>query len=937
MKRIAAALAAAVALGLSGAAFAQGGAPAGPLPSAGGGKPECSSVEDRGRASLVLLADVFQADVKGWSDGVTKAPSCPRSIANPIGDCIGWVPPPGANVGSTVEQQCLQRWVSAHSSADDAALLAECEVSNGASARQTMLSAAKRLSQEQEWSVAVFGRMMDGTIGGTGQGLPAQLSEGQYQQACEPILAIVDNLGGKAKAIATRMAADEKKAAAQKAAKEKEDAERVKEGICKWVENAGWNQRMSSTANMPRYSLVCASPKKGGGKMPRHAPGNGNSRHNGKGTTSNTAPVPSAAQPAQMSSFADTTSYLMVPSQDAGDMYLDGAEKEKVCWPETEGGGCRLLALKVVSSVGAKDQANVGKVQGNYISIVDYTDPNDIFQQTFPAVSGSHDFYLDDRDSQHLKYHFKIDIDQDGGITLSRVDTKPLTKKKGFWGSIENFFGGLLHGETATPVAYTSAAQLYSDRNDEIKNRPATQITLGGQKFHIISQGGPHGCLLFFAVGSDGSLLAGPNDEAPGYKPDLMACVNHVGGDGMSEMIGGPQCLGTYPNSGDLEKSYSIEWEPQSASAGTNFKIIPLAAPQTGACQPPQPKGDGTKPDDKKPDGPQTPTQPANGKCASGEVLQGGQCCPSGTALQGDQCVQPDSGQNQCEFKLNGENASDNDKIKVKDLSDGYSLYVKGNGQYYSSYICKGGALFDVLGLVDGGFGQSANGEIGVTVVNAQSDSGVKPQSLADITIHSGKDAAEQTMPEYYARTQDGQSLQVFNDFPLVAKITFIQNTKSGMTIYNLPSDVLTGVAAPKGQAALGDKANSIEMVDPGSKAVAELDVYPHGGSVEAAVKNAVDNYLKNADQEKVTALRSDENGILEKQLSKIPGDAIVEIYLQGRSVSGATGCSPAVGASYSEGGKQVDKTLVDYEFAHASGGRSVTLVPFMARCEPKK
>jgi len=621
--------------------------------------------------------------------------------------------------------------------------------------------------------------------------------------------------------------------------------------------------------------------------------------------------------------------YLDVPSQDAQDMYLEGAEKETVQWPETEGGGERKLAIKVISSVlgAAENNMAAGTVMQNYIAVVDYTDPQDIFQKTFLAASGSHDFYLDDRDPEHMKYHFKLDVGQDGGIVLSRVDTKPSVKKKGFLGKIENFVGGLLHGKTATPVVYTSVAQLYVDRDDEIQNRPAAQISLNvenyAQNFNVISQGGPRGCLLFFAMANDGrTILEGPDGEAPGYKPNLMACVNHAEGGGMTAMESGPQCLGTFAR-GSESQSYSIQWMPQSASAGNDFQIVQLSKSNDPPCNVPPPK---------KPSGSTTPGgKPAPGTPGNKPAPPDSNGkCPSGTELQGDKCVPLNSAQNECNYNLNGKDASGNDKMEVGDMDDGYALYVGPqtlplkNGytiKAYQSYICNGGSLVQIPGIVYGF--QSGGDEMSVSAYGAQYSGGVSPQDFADMTVSASKnDKANKHFSENFINLKSGQSLE-FSPYMHADQI------------YNFPAGDF-GPSAPQKALLSQNAANSIETIDPVRKDVIELDVYPRGGDVAAAVKRAIDNHLQKADPEKVGALQRDEDGVLEKQLSKLPADAVVEIHLQGgQTASGATGCSPAVGASYSSGGKQVDKTIVDYKFSSVSGGQNVTLSPFMARCEP--
>ncbi len=652
---------------------------------------------------------------------------------------------------------------------------------------------------------------------------------------------------------------------------------------------------------------------------------------------------------ASMSSLADTTSYVMVPEQDAGDMYLAGAEKETVCLPPAQGGKCWKLALKVVSSVGAADQAGVGKVGDNYIAVVDYTNPEHITQVTFPDVvcnpAGSSPCNSFDLSGEGKKYKFSLGRDDDGGLTIFRADSGPATrppKKKGFWGGIENLFNdvkydvaSMLHGTTLTPVAYTSTAQLYMDRNDEIQNRPTAQVTLGGQKFNIISQGGPRGCLLFFAVGADGGPMTTNDGEYPGYKPNMMACVNQAEPDGVPQMISGPQCLGSFPH-GDQRDTYSIQWLPHSAGGiGSDYKINKIPE-GTGACAPPDPAG--SKPD--KPSGPASnpgtnPTPASNNQCQSGEVLQGktGKCCPSGEQLSADekQCVTPDSGQNQCEYNLNGENASGNAKMKVRDLGDGYALYLgtydAGQGtKLYQSYVCDESRMIQVPGVVSGNV-QSKNGEISITAYNLGYDGSVSPKDFADMTpFPAASDVAKKGFPEDFVKLKDGHDLE----FSKYNQGSNAQMSKA--QIYNLPEDDF-GTSAPKKALLSQNVASSIVAIDPLRNEVSEIDVYPRGGSVTAAVRNAINNQLQNMDKDQAAALQNDKNGVLKDSLGLLPSDASVEIhFVSGQNASQATGCSPAVTASYSAKGKTVSKTLVDYQF----GKPAVTLSPFMARCEPK-
>ncbi|MDE2314100.1 MAG: hypothetical protein KGL04_07990 [Elusimicrobia bacterium] len=441
----------------------------------------------------------------------------------------------------------------------------------------------------------------------------------------------------------------------------------------------------------------------------------------------------------QMSSFADTTSYLMVPEQDASDMYLDGAEKETVCVSPAEGGKCWKLALKVVSSVGAgKAGAVVGE---NYIAVVDYTNPGHIAQVTFPAgvacdpggsSSGGSRCNSFDLGGGGKKYKFNLGVGQDGGITIFRADTGPLTrppKEKGFWGGLVNLFNdvkygvaGMFHGTTLTPVAYTSTAQLYLDRNDEVQNRPATQITLDGQKFNIVSQGGPRGCLLFFAVGAGGSLLEGPDEETPGYKPNMMACINHAEGLGMTAMDSGPQCLGTFARGNDV-KGYSIQWMPQSASVGSDFQILRLPTPQSPPCSV---------------GGVDESSTTANGSSGQNPgTTPGGKPTPGSGGDSGDLVKQCDAGS-----KDNGFDPKEG--YTLHGDSETLRLYAKPvstpEGEDYASLACyadgKNPRLFPLGGLVTDFNPSAPGGGVEMTAIQTlQYHGGVPVSDLADLAV----------------------------------------------------------------------------------------------------------------------------------------------------------------------------------------------------------
>ncbi|MHB2025312.1 MAG: hypothetical protein ACYCPQ_01540 [Elusimicrobiota bacterium] len=523
---------------------------------------------------------------------------------------------------------------------------------------------------------------------------------------------------------------------------------------------------------------------------------------------------------------------LNISSLDSNDLYLNGAVLENICWPASEGGGCRKLALKIVSTTNAQ-----GGAQLNYVDIVDYTDPNNIFQRIFALAPGSQDFYLDSRDPQHMKYHFNLGINADGGMTLSRVDAKSSKERGGFLGKIAGMFDNLFHETTATPVAYTSAAELYVKRNDEILNKPAAEVVLNGQSFNVIGQGGPQGCLLFFAVSPGGqSLMQGPDGELGGEKPNLMACVNSNAGDGTQQMTSGPHCLGTFKR-GNTAKSYSIKWMPQESQVGNNFRINEIPA-NSGVCAVPDVAGSSTT---------------AQGSPGSGPTSGGGQ---SGGGQKGG----GSNGQSSCGYTGIGD--------KIGGLGDtGYEIYSeratsskKEPLDSYASYLCKDKGLLWVPGLVykTGG----AQGEMNIDMISPQYNAEVSSGDLGQLSASAIAPHSDGKTGSDFALTVGGASLEIANLYD------------SGRMIYHVPAGAFKAGAIAS-QSTLGHEADAVSVVEPdNADIVVELIVFPRGGV--GAVDRAVDLYLGTVDSNRVAALK----GGLKSLLSKVPLNAKTHVDL---------------------------------------------------------
>jgi hypothetical protein len=201
------------------------------------------------------------------------------------------------------------------------------------------------------------------------------------------------------------------------------------------------------------------------------------------------------------------------------DLYVKGAKSGNVYGPKDE--GFRTLSIKVYTS---KD-ANGNPI--NQIGVVDITKGDINTPSTPQFIDASHagDSEIVMRDGGR---HYIVTVGVHGDVTLTRKGAK--------------------NGDGGGSIS-TTKSELTGLRDEQIRN--SGTVTVGGQPYYVLGQGGQKGSFLFF---SKAAMDAAPTGNA---HPELMGDVAQVVGDGSTAPIKGKPDLGTLPN-GD---PYHLEFD----------------------------------------------------------------------------------------------------------------------------------------------------------------------------------------------------------------------------------------------------------------------------------------------------------------------------------------------------------------------------------------
>jgi hypothetical protein len=261
------------------------------------------------------------------------------------------------------------------------------------------------------------------------------------------------------------------------------------------------------------------------------------------------------------------------------DLYVNGAKVENVYGPHDN--GFRTLSVKVYTM---KDDNGYPI---NKIGIVDITKGDISSPSATQFIDGSKAgdtdvfFRPDGR-------HYTVTVAMDGTVTVRRAGT-----------------------EGSVGTLSTSKADLTSRRDKQI--RESGTVTIAGQPYYVLGQGGTKGSYLFF---SKAAMDADPNGNA---HPDLMGEVSQVLGDGSTGPIKGQPPLGTLPDGSKWHLEFNLAtrmWEVKPG-AGTGVDDgKPKTPPSTSTNTATNPPAGGTT------DQPTTTTDPAAPTAAATSLQQ---------------------------------------------------------------------------------------------------------------------------------------------------------------------------------------------------------------------------------------------------------------------------------------------------------------------------